>query len=333
MALTALNTLQRAAQSSFGTAVTTATAKLQNVSSFSLSPDLKTRKLERLIGSLAPAHATALDAYGSNATFEVSDESFEDVNYWLDSMFSAATPAGGGPYTRAYAAPLTAAATPKFMTLQYGQTLSGIKSVWQMQDASLTTLSVSGANNMGVQVGGSLVGGKVVEGSLQTLSDRTGTTRMTGCMAGLKIDTWAGTMGTTAVTTSAFSWEVTWNANREYRGYLGDCVPTAWDDQRWGGQLKLSLELNGTTDDYLASIFATSNAILEHQIQILYKTGSGATERIFKIQFAGHTMSAPQLFQDRNGIVTYDLVYDGVYHPTFANWLKIDTSSRINVLV
>jgi hypothetical protein len=27
------------------------------------------------------------------------------------------------------------------------------------------------------------------------------------------------------------------------------------------------------------------------------------------------------------------LVLDGVYHPTFANWLKINTTSAIDVLV
>jgi len=43
-------------------------------------------------------------------------------------------------------------------------------------------------------------------------------------------------------------------------------------------------------------------------------------------------MSAPELFQDRNGVMTYDLVLDGVYNPTLANWLKIDTTSNISAL-
>ena len=43
-------------------------------------------------------------------------------------------------------------------------------------------------------------------------------------------------------------------------------------------------------------------------------------------------MSAPELFQDRNGVMTYDLVLDGVYNPTLSNWLKIDTTSNISAL-
>lgn len=323
--LNAHNVLQRAKQSAFGSANTTATARLQNVSSFALTPDLQTRAITQMRGSLAPTFTTALDQYASNATFEVSDETFEDLNYWLDSLFSAATPTGTGPYTRAYAAPLTAEATPSFMTLQWGQT----DEVWQMQDASVATLTLSGSSNSGVQVGGSLLGGKVIAGTLTLLSDRSNLTRMTGCMAALAIDTWSGTMGNTTVATSAFSWELTVNSNRQYRTYLGGCTPQAWNDQQWSGQLRLSLELNSTTDDYLIAMLADANTILERQIEISYTNGS---DDKLEIQFAGHTMSAPQLFQDRNGVMTYDLVFDGVYNSTFGNWLKINTISGINAL-
>lgn len=323
--LNAHNVLQRAAQSGFGTANTTASAKLQNVSSFALNPDLQTRALDQLRGTLAPTHQTVLDHYASSATFEVADESFEDVNYWLDSLFSAATPGGTtGAHTRAYAAPTTAEVTPTFMTLQWGQT----GEVWQMQDASVATLTLSGSNNTGVQVGGSLIGGKVVEGTFGSLTDRS-TTRMSGCSATVAIDDWSGTMGATALASSAFSWELSINSNRQYRSYLGECTPSAWNDQKWNGQLRLSVELNDTTDNQLIAMFAATNAILERQVEIEYKSSS----LVFQIQFAGHTMQAPQLFQDKNGVMTYDLVLDGVYHPTFANWLKINTTSAINTLV
>lgn len=329
--LNAHNVLQRAKQSAFANADATATAKLQSVGSFALTPDIQTRALDQLRGTLAPTHQTALDFYMSNATFEVPDETFEDINYWFDSLFSAATPTGEGPYVRAYAAPLTAEATPDFMTLQWGQT----GEVWQMQDASPTTLTMSGTNNSGIQVGGSLIGGQVQEGSLAALSDRTSLTRVTGCMASLAIDAWGGTMGATEVASSGFSWELTVNANREYRGYLGDCTPTVWHDQKWTGQLRLSLELNNTTDDYLIAMLAAGgSAILERQVEITYTNGAaGADLRTLELQFAGHSMVAPQLFQDRNGVTTYDLVLEGVYNPDLANWLKINTTSGIETLV
>ena len=40
-------------------------------------------------------------------------------------------------------------------------------------------------------------------------------------------------------------------------------------------------------------------------------------------------MQAPELFQSRNGVLSVDLVFDGVYNPTMSNWLKISTSSAL----
>ena len=325
--LNAHNVLQSAFQTAFGTAVATSTVKLQNVSSFKLRPEFETRALDQLRGTLAPTHQTTLDHYAGSASFEVSDESFEDVNYWLEALFGTATPSGAGPYTRTYNAPTTSGVTPRFMTLQYGQT----NEVWQLQDASVASLTLSGANNTGVQVGGSIIGGKVVAGALQSLADRTAITRMSGCMASVSIETWSGSTFT-ALANSAFSWELSINSNREYRGYLGDCTPTAHHDQKWNGQLKLSLELNDTTDDHLIAMLGAASAILEKQVRITYTTGTSTGLRSMVINFAGHSMQAPEMFPDRNGVTTYDLVLDGVYNPTLTNWLTIETKSETNVL-
>ena len=325
--LNAHNVLQSAFQTAFGTAVATSTVKLQNVSSFKMRPEFETRALDQLRGTLAPTHQTTLDHYAGSASFEVSDESFEDVNYWLEALFGTATPSGAGPYTRTYNAPTTSGVTPHFMTLQYGQT----NEVWQLQDASVASLTLSGANNTGVQVGGSIIGGKVTAGALQSLANRTAITRMSGCMASVSIEAWSGSTFT-ALANSAFSWELSVNSNREYRGYLGDCTPTAHHDQKWNGQLKLSLELNDTTDDHLIAMLGSASAILEKQVRITYTTGTSTGLRSMVINFAGHSMQAPEIFQDRNGVMTYDLVLDGVYNTTLANWLTIETKSETAIL-
>ena len=321
--LNAHNVLQSAWQTAFGTPKTSATVKLQNVSSFRLRPEFQTRALDQLRGTLAPTHQTTLDNYSGSATFEVSDETFEDVNYWLDALFGAATATGSLPYVRAYNAPTTAAVTPHFMTLQYGQA----NEVWQLQDASVASLTLSGANNSGVQVGGSIIGGKVIQGTLASLSDRTAVTRMSGCMAKVSIGAWDAT-SLTELADSAFSWELSINSNREYRGYLGDCTPTAYHDQKWNGQLRLSLELNTTTAAYLTTMLdSAGSTILERQVEIKYSTTTSGKARSMTIKFAGHSMQAPEIYQDRNGVTTYDLVLDGVYNSKLTNWLTISTES------
>jgi len=323
--LNAHNVLQLGWQSAFGTANATAARKLQNVSSFKLRPELETRALDQLRGTMAPTHQTVLDRYLSSATAETSDTDFEELNYWLEMLFGTVTPSGSAnPYTRTYAAPTTAAITPHAATLQFGQT----DEVWQMNDATVTSLTLSGAANSGVSVGASLIGGKVIPGALQSLADLTTGTRMTGCMASVAIETWAGNTFT-PLASSAFSWELSVNANREYHNFLGECTPTASYDNKWSGQLKLSLELNTSTDDYLIAMLAAANTILEKQVRIIYTVGSSTTLRSMTLTFAGHTMQAPELFQDKNGLMTYDLVLDGVYNPTLTNWLTVETKAAL----
>lgn len=324
--LNAHNVLQLGWQSAFATANGTATRKLQNVSSFKLRPELETRALDQLRGTMAPTHQTTLDRYLSSATAETSDTDFEELNYWLEMLFGTVAPSGSAaPYTRAYAAPTTSAITPHAATLQFGQT----GEVWQMQDATVTSLTLSGAANSGVSVGASLMGGLVKEGSLAALADITTGTRLSGCMASVAIETWAGNTFT-PLASSAFSWELSVNANREYHNFLGECTPSASYDNKWSGQLKLSLELNTSTDDYLiAMLGASASSILEKQVRIIYTVGSSTTLRSMTLTFAGHSMQAPELFQDKNGLMTYDLVLDGVYNPTLTNWLTIETKAAL----
>ena len=327
--LNAHNVLQLGWQSAFGTANGTAARKLQNVSSFKLRPEFETRALDQLRGTLAPTHQTTLDRYLSSATAETSDTDFEELNYWLEMLFGTVTPVGSSaPFTRKYSAPVTNAPNPRAATLQWGQ--SGY--VWQMQDATVTSLTMSGAVNTGVSAGASLMGGLVKRGALQVLADVTNGTRLSGCMSSVAIETWAGSTFT-PLASSAFSWELSINANRTYHSYLGECSPSKLSDDRWKGQLKLSMELNAATAAYLDEILGdAASRIIEKQVRIIYSTGTGTTLRSMQIDFAGHSMQAPEHFQDKDGLVTYDLVLDGVYNPTVGNWLSIETKSALQTL-
>jgi len=211
MGLTPLMVVQTVAQTAMGFPVSTTTAKLQGVSTFRINPDLQGRIVNELRGSLAPGFTTVLDGYRAAANFEEEAATYEDINYWLDSLFSAATPGGStGAYTRAYTAPLTAAAAPTFRTMVYG--VDGAE--FQLEDTSLTTLTLTGNSNGTLQVGGSLMASRVIPGNLASLSDRTGNTAIMGCHAAVYIDALDGTAGTTEINTSAFAWELTINANR-----------------------------------------------------------------------------------------------------------------------
>ncbi len=174
------------------------------------------------------------------------------------------------------------------------------------------------------------MGGLVKEGTLATLPDLDTGTRLSGCAASVSLADWSST-AFTELASSAFSWELSINANRVYDNFLGECTPSKAYDGKWTGQLKLSVELNNTSDDLLIAMLPATNGskILEKRVQIIYTTGTGTDLRSMTIDFAGHSMQAPELFQDKNGLMTYDLVLDGVYNPTATNWLTIKTESAL----
>jgi len=82
----------------------------------------------------------------------------------------------------------------------------------------------------------------------------------------------------------------------------------------------------------LIAMLGAASAILEKQVRITYTTGTSTGLRSMVLTFAGHSMQAPELFQDRNGVMTYVLVRDGVYNPTLTNALKVETKSETAVL-
>lgn len=326
-----LNVLLRAKQTAFKTPAEAPTAMLQNVSSYSHTGEWEVSDSQKRQGTMTPTGGSSVTKIASSGTAETSDETFEDVNYWLDSLFSEATATGAtAPYSREYAAPLRDNPQVAYMSLFWGQ--DGIWS--RMKDASVSSLKVTGTSNSGVNTSASIVGGQIeTVPTVPELTVRPDQVEMNGCQAAVFVDAWDGTMGTTAIPLTAFSYELTVNSNRATRGYLGACDAAAIRDSRWSGQLRISMELNDTSKAYIDDIYAAPNKMLEKQIQIKHFSGSGTSLREFVIQFAGKTKQPPQLYMDRDGVVSVDLVFDGVYNPTFGNWLKINTKCGVQTLI
>jgi hypothetical protein len=326
-----LNVLLRGKQTAFKTAATAPTAIMQNVSECSLDPEWEVPDSNKRQGTMTPTGGESITKIASSGSIETSNETFEDINYWLDSLFSEATSSGSAaPFTREYAAPLSANPSPAFMSLWWGQ--NGIFS--RQKDASVATFKMTASDNSGVNTSVSLVGGQVEKVTdPPALTVRTGQKEMTGCNTAVFVDAWTGTMGTTAITLTAFAYELTVNSNRQTRGFLGACDAAAIRDARWDGQLKISMEVNNTSIPFIAEMLGAPNKMLEKQIQIKHFDGTGANLRETVVQFCGRTKQPPKLFTDRDGVVAIDLVFDGAYNPTFGNWLKVQTKCGVKTLV
>lgn len=313
-----LNQVQVGHESAWATAQATATAKLMAVTDANFEPVVETYLPSERRGSLAPAHNAALSRVMGNGSID-ADASYEDIGYYLEALFAVPTPSGAGPYTRVYNAPLTAQATPRSKTIQYGQT----GGIYRMEGALVNQLTLSGESGAPMKISSKWVGTRVVGGALAALSDRSVNLAM-GDQAKLYIDTWAGTMGGTEFAAAQWSWELNINPNRTYNTSLGSLYPISWHDgdnsKRWEGDLKLSLEFNATSKAYVDTFLAASPAMLQRQVRIKY---SNTANYDVAIDFAGVASASPKLFDENNGLMTMDLTLTGLYHATVANWLKI----------
>ncbi len=334
MASNKANALQSANQTVFGTPVTPPTEILSDFSAFSMTPEwTDAETIKTMDGTFTPATTSRIGYQAASANGEMAAPSYEGINPVLDSLFGKATPVVDADMVkkRTYAAPLNAAPVPQYRTLLWGEMAAGGATA-QMNDASVNSITISGEDASAPTISVDWLGSKIVSGpALAALAARTGDVGIIGCHAGdgLYMDDWAAVIGTTKLLASAYSFQLEISANREYRGFLGDCSAKASADSNWSGRLNLSVEVNATTKPYITAMIGATTSQLQKQIRILYSVGTGAAKRSLQIDFTGHCITPPELFQERRNQNAFDLAFEGVYNPTFGNWLKIVTESGL----
>lgn len=324
MTMKDMNLTQVGKETTWGTGVTD-TAKLMLVDEVKLTPIVESEIFADQRGSMAPGYVAALKKIAAAAKIS-GVLTYEDAGYWLDSLAGEATPSGAGPYVRAYTAPLTAIpTTPRKMTVYHGETGSGLAS--RMTGGLVSKATFKFSSNEGVKYDTDLIGKQIADGqTLAALSDRTASPVM-GDHIALYIDAVGGTMGATAIAATAFEMELTIDAQRSLRHYLGALTPGNFNEPRWMTELKMSLELNATTRAYLTSILAGSS-VLQHQIRIK----ATSSTNVMQFDFAGAYLEAPELFNDVDGVVTVDLNLKGIYNSALANYFKASNTNSVSAL-
>lgn len=277
-----------------------------------LTPDV--RMLDDM--SLALAGSTQAVLARNTATASASGwASYEHLCYFLDSLLGEATPAGPTPYTYAYAAPLSTAPTVRMMTIvDSDSTVGG----YNLTGAVCNSLTLTGEAGEPLTFSAEFIGWRSDADALESLTVPAVTPIMMSDVATIKWDTWAGTMGGTALDNCFVrSFELTMTANRTPRFCIGALVPSTYYENAWDGTLRMTLEFNATTKFDVTAI-ATSN-LRQKQVEINFAVG--ATQAL-QLQFAGTVSNEPELFSDEDGVATVDLELSRTYHGTFANWFK-----------
>lgn len=299
----------------------TATRRMMGVTGCSLKIDDTVHHTEEM-GMLNPSELIAEVEFKGSGNI-AADLSYEDIIIPLDNIFDEETAVGtADPYTWTYTAPLLAAVVPNLYTLEYGAT----NAEYEACGVLFTGFTIAGEAG-GVWTGDfPFICKDIDDDSMAALNVRTvELIRMADTV--LSVDAWDGTMGNTNVDATLISFELTLDTGRHTKTFAGDVQPLDWGETQWSGQLRTVLEFNASgkaiVDELLTPV------LVQRQIEI--EATSGA--HIATIQFCGTLIDGAELFTDRDGNITVDLLWDGTYNPTFTGWLTITVLNAIAAIL
>lgn len=313
---------QAGTQSVFVTAVTP-TVAIRGLEELQIKSANDIEVIGDMTQALAGGDTGLVNQLAGAATFK-GWGNYDHIPYFFDNLFSQATASGAGPYVRAYAAPLTTRSTPRILTMVKGDSTVG---AYKLTGGLTTdfTLRVEPAKR--VEISGSMIGTGMSAATLASLTAATVTPIQGSHVSatGIKMDSWAGTMGATTVVNCTVRFlELMVKPDRAARMCLGILTAGDYVEKPWDGSLKLSLEFNAATKTDIDLFVAGLS-----QRQIEYTLTTGATQ-IMKIQFAGTLTGDVEVFRDDDGVATVDVEFTRTYHPTFANWVKINHTNTIS---
>lgn len=306
-------------ESSWGTAAVD-TARAMGVTDFSINPEVNVRVIGLSRGGYAPGSSAAITDISAAASLS-QELTYEDLTFWMEGMRGNITPTGAGPYVRLYAAPTSTAPAPIAHSIYYGD---GVIAPYRIVGALPNSMTISGSVGEVVTISGDWRGKSVDVATLASLSDRAVNAVMMNHLTGVFVDTWAGTIGTTALANSLYGFELAVTAEKPTRRYAGQTAAGAYNHRKWSGTLRLDIDFNSTTKALLDAIVGASAPVMR-QIRLSFTDGT----RILQIDFAGTVTEAPSIFEDDDDVAVIPLTFTGTYNSTLGNWLKLTTTTGI----
>jgi hypothetical protein len=316
--------LSGAGEGTYGT-IKVATAKLMGLTDASVGIVNESRVIEQL-GNLGPSSLASLDAQSGVASVQAV-ASYEDILYFTQALFGAATTAGtAAPYTFTHVAPTTAAPTIVGQSLEYGTT----GAAYVLTGAIAQSLKIRGVSGELWTMQADWLGKAVSTVSLAALADRTvNVIRMADTT--FAVDTWGGTMGATAAAATLISFDLALETGRHLKTFAGAANPSSWGEGRMNGTLTTVLEFNATAKAYVDALIGP--LLTQRQIQIKASQGATTTTKSATIQFAGTLVDNVTLFANRDGNIIVSLTWRGTYLAGLTSWMKYIGETALTVLV
>lgn len=297
------------------------TVKLMGIEELTITPIVTSEGHQDQRGSFAPAYQA--DLVKQEVEVDISGALlYEDIPYWLDSLLGTATPSGGGPYVRAYAAPAETPPTAKAFTVVKGNGTD----VYGANGVVLDELTLTFEKNAKAMFSAHGIGVAGATDTLAALSDRS-VNYVMGHHLQLWIDAFGGTIGTTAFADMFNSLEINIKSNRENFFSLGSLGPKGYREARYEGAFKVGLEFGTASKAYLDAILGAT-AVLSK----LIRAKATKSTAILQLDFAGFTPEAPEIFSDDDGVVTLNTEFSGLHETGLGNWFLASSTNSVATL-
>lgn len=316
----------------------TPTFKMMGINSVSFDPGITTKLIDDEIrGSYVNAYTAYVESVKPTIKLGgyVSAEMFP---YFLEMFGSKdATPTDGGgpgPYTREMDGALTTTATPRIMTLVYGEAggriykATGVvinkltvkiekEKPWMFDAEGFCYAITSGASF-----------GSNLPDTVYTLCTQDDTSVL---FAAFGDDISTGT----AMDCTVSSYELSLENGRSVHNRVGSLFPCSYSDSRWKGSVKLTLELNNIADELLEEQLTLTPDISSRQFRIAYDNAAvDETQRKVQIDVAVTATKAPSFFEDEENLAIFswegELMYD---KDGLANYLETITVNNTATLL
>lgn len=293
-----------------------ATVRLIGVTDASLQVVDNVVQSEQL-GYLMPAVTSAQTQTHAEASV-TQDATYQDITYWLDGVFGAATGSAnaGTQYVYHYVAATSAVVTRPTYTMEYGAT----NAEYGMLGAVPTSMEISMEAGGVWQTVVQLVGKDAEAEAMTTgLAIRT-VQHIKSADTAFEVGAWANSTYT-AVAGTLISANLTINPGVHVKQFLGSLNPASFGETRWEGQLTTVLEFNTTAKAYVDGLFS---GLVQRRFKI--EASQTNPTRKATIYFAGTLVDGATLFEDRDGNMTVSLTWNGTYSSTLTNWLQIEVT-------
>jgi len=250
--------------------------------------------------------------------------SYEELTRIFNGVFTAiaaSTTTSGAPYGYPYTAPVLSTQASYTYTLEYGTT----GACYRAPGSIINSLTIRGAAGGLWELTADILAKQIVASSSGlssgTILERINPIRMADTK--LYVDAFStGTMGGTTMAATLIDFELTINPNRHLKTFAGSVNPSSWGDGKWESTLRLTAEYNASAKALVNELLGSTGAVVKRQIRIGALEGTSCSVKSVNLDFWGVKTEGETLFGDRDGNMTVELNWVGLYSTGTSGWFS-----------